>query len=301
MYIGFSEQTGRVYYSARGFKGHIISPTPILLPVIFTQNNSTDIPWSQYSSIVGQKFIFREIEFNPVTRTKTGIFYQQEEMHEWDIPHNDNFRHVQNGTVTYELEPEKFHTFQRHLISYDHKFKTNNLRVVLGNKNAHSFWKIVQLEAQLNGEEYVTLKSIGNLGVLPDLDLKNIPTDHHKRIVDCINQVVDTAYHIAPINVIDQCRNAASAMINAWIENKTGQKFTKDLLDAAESLTKKNLKPARPQKLIAGTTGMTLARLHSRGKSTEQQKRPLLAITDDDGQLALQCLSSIMRELGFAI
>lgn len=46
--------------------------------------------------------------------------------------------------------------------------------------------------------------------------------------------------------------------------------------------------------------GRIIARLHSRAKPNEQEKRGTPAVTEDDAQLALSCVGLVLREQGWA-
>ena len=103
---------------------------------------------------------------------------------------------------------------------------------------------------------------------------------------------VDEVHRAAPISVIDRARDAASQILLAHYQSDNGP--PKDLMDLAKQLE-------GHKKIIAAGAAKIIARLHSRGKPTEREKRrEMRAIREEDAQLAIQCVGTLLCELGWA-
>lgn len=161
-----------------------------------------------------------------------------------------------------------------------------DLYVMLGDEKRFTTWKLIDLEVIATGEEMLTLKAISNFGLLPELLDKEIPADELPLILNKIAMVVDDMYTASSESVVDCCREAATAIISAY----TGRSG-KDLGTVYKDLAKID-----PPRFLAKDAANIINLFHSRRKTAEiQQGRR--RITDEDAQLAVQCLGTILVEL----
>lgn len=305
MYIGYDDSKHHLYQGNRGTYGHPIWPNPVISQAHLLNHNVAN--YAKHNHISDIQTIFLEESFNPITRTKRGYLYQKDnktQPREWIVS-----LHPTTSVSDLEVIRDQYAeikkalwTFEHYRITYSHSIEEiNKTRIVLGNGNAISIWKIIQIETNLAGEEFLTIKAVSNLGVLPEINMASIPQKYYKKCLECIGKVVDTAYQSGPENIVDRCRDAASLFFNVWHEIELGQPVTTDLQKTIKKLESASTNNPKIEKRIAFNCGRTIAVFHSRCKPIEQEKHNPPPINEDDGQLALHCLAAIMRELGFAL
>ncbi|MEM0952801.1 MAG: hypothetical protein AAGI24_01570 [Pseudomonadota bacterium] len=128
-----------------------------------------------------------------------------------------------------------------------------------------------------------------NIGIEDDVNLVYEGRTNYGR-------AVWPGYTPTPSAVVDKCREAAAAAISGYIQKENAGFKPKDLGDLAKEIA------AKPhEKLLVSNAAWILARLHSRTKSAETLSKGLPPPTDEDAELSLHCLSSILRELDFAV
>jgi hypothetical protein len=163
--------------------------------------------------------------------------------------------------------------------------------VVLGWEPHLTFWKIVSVENNLVGTPVLTLKAHHSLGDTPKLNLEDIPTEAKTSITEAIEKVELSVNRLASTEVIDRCRDGLS-IVFGWACGD----MTKDLSAAIDAYVKKS----DAKENLCSWCGRIVARLHSRGKPNEQLAKQARPPTDDDAQLALRCLKTVLIELKWA-
>jgi hypothetical protein len=169
-------------------------------------------------------------------------------------------------------------------------FQQNNQRniyVLLGDKNRFTRWRIVDVEVIHTGEELTTLKALTNFGLLPELLERGIPSDRLQVIKDKLQQIVDDMYGASAESTVDNCREAASAIIGAYVNQPH-----KDLAKLIPPLE-------NAEKRMAANAASIINTLHPRRKTSENFRLGLRTVSEEDAQFAVSSIGLILVELGW--
>lgn len=277
MCIGFCKDSGRVV-SGMLYAGRELFPAPLISHCKLTTNKS-DFSEGPDTSKQTEGYVFLEDFYDSKSRIRRGRIYlaNQSQPMPW---------RASNGAVL-----GRFDTYNRSSIwvSY-YKDGKRPIYVLLGDKARFTHWKLVDLELLVTGEELLTLKAISSFAVLPELLDSEIPHDDLTLIQKIMNQVVDEAHTASADSVVDCCREAASAVIGSYVGEPT-----KDLGQLVTVLGQDPFK-----KELAQNSAAIINRFHPRRKSSELRSKGLRRISDEDAQLAVQCLGVILVEIGWA-
>ncbi len=153
-------------------------------------------------------------------------------------------------------------------------------------------WRIVSNDRMYSSEELVTMRPLYFLGALPDLSPKDIPEKWRSKVLQGVQKVVDSMYKANADSIVELCRHAASAALFAAFHEEIPQASRKDLGQLAK------LAEGKERRIIAHC-GKTIADLHSRLKPNNQMDYGCPPVSDRDAELAVQCLSFILRDLGY--
>lgn len=288
--IGISDYNSFVY-EASSMHGHGVWPLPVIVTAKII--SSTDKKKAARQS--DKKIIFREDYYDPISRVRRGRFYfsGQSQKIEWHVqPHPAipldmiNPNSTGNGIPTV-LETYYGQPFRNALPNQ----KLQNQLVLLGFDDRFTTWKVIDVEAIHTGEDLVTLKSINNFGILPTLLEEKIPREYLTKVQDALDKLLDEAHRSLPVSVIDRCRDAVSQILLAYYDLKDDS--ARDLSAAAKKLVK-------DKKMITANCAHTIAQLHSRAKPNEQEKRKLKSVTEENAQLAIKCVGTILCEIDWA-
>jgi hypothetical protein len=158
---------------------------------------------------------------------------------------------------------------------------------------------VIDVEPISTGEELVTLKARGSFGALPEIEInKIIDVDDRSKVVETIEKLIDTIHRAGPESAIDHARNAGSAILLAVLRQHGEHVRAKDLSDAIKEVEKH---PTLGKLGIVVSSARIVARLHSRTKPSEQERRENLPLVrDQDAELAVLCIGTILRDLGWA-
>ena len=164
--------------------------------------------------------------------------------------------------------------------------------VLLGrDAQAFSIWTLIHLEASVSGEDLVTLRSRPTVGILPQTYDEEIrKTSHGDQVLQKLDALAKDVHHAGPSSVVDRAREAATAILIAYLDTPG-----KDLGDLCNHQILKDEKKA-----IVTAAASIVARLHGRDKSAEKSRRSLPDIVDQDAELAVLCVGTILRDLGWA-
>jgi len=300
--LGVDINTGLVYEGRTG-PTHPVWPTPPICTatLIETPSDFNRIPRNFTSDPFG--WIFVETSFDFGTRVRRGRLYQ-------------NFGNISRETVQVEAHPAVHSDLikaannawrvPKELTVYIEgtdlllrRNKGEGLRMAIGQADACSVWRIVQVERSLGSDVLLTLRAESSLGVLPELDTTRVNPSNFAIVKSAYDRALDAAYRELPTSVVDQCRNAAVVFISRWMQQE----------ERCESLMEKDLgawikaiqtRFGDREKVALRSTLEILARLHSRGKDNERHKMSLRAVEQDDAALAIQALGFILREIGWA-
>jgi hypothetical protein len=299
--LGIDINTGLVYEGRTG-PTHPVWPTPPVCnaTLIEIPSDLQKVPGSFSSDPFG--WVFVETSFDFGTRVRRGRLYQnfgnvsremiQVEAH--PALHSDLIKAANNGWhVAKELTV--------YIEATDLLLRQNRgvgLRMVLGQADAYSIWKIVQVERSLGSDVLLVLRAESALGVLPELDPTRITPSNFASVKSAYDRALDAAYRELPTSVVDQCRNAAVVFISRWMQQQDGSQSPteKDLGAWIKAIQNRF---GDKEMVALRSTLEIIAKLHSRGKDNERQKMSLRSVEEDDAGLAVQSLGFVLRELGW--
>lgn len=299
--LGIDINTGLVYEGRTG-PTHPVWPTPPVCnaTLIEIPSDSKKIPQSFSSDPFG--WVFVETSFDFGTRVRRGRLYQ-------------NFGNISRETVQVEAHPAVHSDLIKaanngwhvpkdltvYIEATDLLLRQNRgveLRMALGQVDACSIWKIVQVERSLSSDIHLVLRAESALGVLPELDPTRINPLNFASIKSAYDRALDAAYRELPTSVVDQCRNAAVVFISRWMQQQDGSQspVEKDLGAWVKAI---QTRFGDKDMVALRSTLEIIARLHSRGKDNERHKMSLRTVEEDDAGLAVQALGFVLREIGW--
>jgi hypothetical protein len=292
--LGIDEDK-RVFYEGPSNVGIAIWPTPFvsIATPIRTEQDLRMIP--AQSSMGHASLVFREDQFDPVTRIRRGRFYNRgdgAQPQTWSVQAHPALPSDSRSVGAGGLIKKQVLSF------FDYSARANFTdlilvgSVALGIQGAMTLWRVIGIEQISTGEDLVTLKARSNLGVIPQIVEERIPESDRNRVVQCASNLVDTAYRAGPESVIDRCRDLSAAILGSYFEQETPNAAKRDLGDLAR------IAGGMDRGLIENAARL-IARLHSRAKPNEQSRLGVMPPTDEDAALALECTSFIIREVGW--
>jgi hypothetical protein len=280
-------------YEGRSFVGAAIWPSPFVSTAKIVSADTEKLVAPEKQALIGDEWMFREDSFDPIARIRRGRFYRAGDRQpvEWSV-HAHPALPTEVSKASGDLLTKRLTTFHsnsmRHLVTgTSGKFPL----VLLGIDDRFTVWTIISIETISTGEDLVALKSRSSFGILPDVDFGLIVEPYKDNLRNQLEGFADAVHRSAATSIIDRARDCASLILLAYY-NATS-KNAKDL----GALTKKL---DAEGKTIAASVARILARLHARAKPVEVVKRALRPIHEQDGELAIQCLGTLLCELGWA-
>lgn len=287
-------------YEGRSGYGRAVWPVPVvsIATLIDHEEALSEIPG--VNDLAFANLVFREDSFDSVSRLKRGRFYSFLDGTRnpvWNVqihPMLPGESRLANGNGWIQKQ-----LWNWHVCSFSSRIKSYSRLplVALGTANAHSLWRIVGIEAMINGEELVTLRLQANLGVLPDVDADKIPEISRQKLMESVDKLVETVYRAGPESIVSRCRDAAAAILGAFLWDQDPKAPVKDLGDLIKILKKPQ---DQEQKTMIISTATIIARLHPREKPNEQIGRNLRPILEGDADLAVNCIATLLRETGYS-
>lgn len=283
---------GMVFEGDSEYGAHLIWPQPVMTLARFAKESDTTLNPASNSDM-GHHY-FREDYFDPVSRIRRGRFYQATgAMNGWKvIPPTAVYL---PGTLENGLLHETITGYRPYRLTVA---STESPELaVLGSALAFSVWTVVGIEAISSGEELVTLKARQSLGVLPEIYWSKVPAEHLHKVREAIEKLADDYRRAGPESVIDRAREAATAILSAYLQHVGDASANgKDLGDLVKKLV------AKPNEgRILACAAEIPQRLHSRGKNSEKEKRDnLRPIREQDAELAIQCVGVMLCDLRWA-
>lgn len=292
MNIGIDTSNSLVY-EGEGTYGHAIWPSPVLTSANIVFLSEGVLEAENKDRLVGDSWMFREDSYDPISRIRRGRFYKAGDQQPigWVVQPHPAFpsenAEVNKGSLKKSLE-----TFYGNPIWYSFiKDRSEQPLVLLGFKERFTIWTIINVECISTGEDLVTLKARSGMGVLPMVDDQQIPDTYQSPVLESLDRLLNEVHHSAPISIIDRARDAASQLLLAFYVSKA---------DDAMDLSKLANRLQNDKKVIAACAAKIIARLHARAKPVEKIKRKTRPIREQDAELAVQCVGTILCELGWA-
>lgn len=270
------------FYEGSGYAVRTVHPAIVISPV------SCDfIP-----IYGGNKAIFREDSFDPVTRIRRGRLYiDKSGEHIWREVKVDNSITTLNWgnwrpTASYEpWQPSN-------------NEKIDGSIIQIGAGGFETKWRIVGLEKIYIGHILLTLRANSLLGVIPELVNEIADKDGNtvdsKPVQAALDSLVDAFHRQQAIPTVDVARETAKVILTVWI----GQSAKiKDLGKVINEIPK--------NKDMAQWAVSIVNRLHPRGKLAERENQAadgvtLRPVVDEDAEVSVNLVGMLLREIGWA-
>lgn len=301
--LGIDIDTGLVYEGREG-PTHPVWPTPPVCnaTLIETPRDVQKIPQSFRINPFG--WIFVETSFDFGARIRRGRLYQnfgtmdretvQVEAH--PAVHSDLIKAANNGWRV----PKNLTVYIDCTELLGRPNSGEGMRMALGQADAASIWKIVQVERSIGSDIVVTLRSESALGVLPELDSSRINPANFKSVKSAYDRALNAAYRELPTSVVDQCRNAAVVFVSRWMQ---GVLDSDSPIEQDLGIWIKSIKNhfGEHEKLALRSALEIINKLHPRGKDNERNKMSLRNVDENDATFAIHALAFLLREIGWVI
>ncbi len=301
--IGIDQDTSLFYEGSLSLYGHAIWPSPFMSIAAHVGALSD---WKRdvgFVRLEDAPMLFREDSFDPVARVRRGRLYiRRTDMNPapWRVQRHPAYatsgqsnlsgQNVYVGADARGFIQTRLMTFQSWTASADLFSKRRDAVLVLGSGDRAAIHPVLDVERLATGEELITVRTRPSLSGLPELIVALLPEQHVAHVIEQYEKAANSAFRDDAESVIDRCREAATAALNAERLNSSDVQKAADLAVLGKFFVDQG-------KEVLGNAALILARLHARGKSAEQIKRGTLPPCDADAESAVTLLGLIYREL----
>lgn len=297
MEIGIEEHSNLVYEGRDNQMGFGIWPNPIILQVAIHSAETPKLQPPRPYELLPYTFVFREDTYNTANRVRRGRLYRAGESQplQWSVMPHPAIPAEQRQLGSAGTLRKRLYTFSSvRLRQYLESQKLDRPVFVLGSDHGFTIWALVTVETSATGDELITLKARQQIDAFPTLDRSKIlEVRNGGRVLEYIDKFQADIGSAGPESVIDRAREAATAICSTYLQVSYDTEKGKDLGTLADALQKEELG-------IAGNLASILARLHSRGKHAQRETREMPPIQEQDAQLAIHAVATILREIGWA-
>jgi HEPN domain-containing protein len=295
MYLGIAESTELVFEGNGTYGARVVWPSPLLMPANFSSITEPKIFPAMIESSGISTYLFREDSFDPVTKIRRGRFYKKSPSQ----PGNWTVMVAPPLAANAIVQEQRAYTFLSCSPS-DIPITPSSVQhlVTLGAEDTFSVWMILSKELVHTKEIVVTLKARQSFGALPEIDWGRLP-DKSGLVKEKLESLLDDIYRAGAESIVDRAREAATAILSAYLQSEgISEAGGKDLGALTDLLDKRN---GRNGQRIVRCAAEIPQRLHSRGKHAEQEKRDdLRPIREQDAELAVQCIGVMLCDFGWA-
>lgn len=289
--IGIEKHQGLVY-EVDANRGRPVWPTPVITPAVFVYPSDGEMKAESSNNVFGYRF--REDSYDPIARIRRGRFYSAENSSQPSYCLVSPHPAVPMESIAPDIHAhnKQLEIFYGNPIWHKHIEGKRELPLVLLGADARfTAWTIISVEAIVTGEDLVTLKARSSFGILPKIIDANVPAAFEAKLSETLALFADEVHRASPVSVIDRARDAATHALLAYFQLQGGD--AQDLGKLIKRLQDEN-------KAVAASVANIIARLHARAKPSEQEKRELRSIREQEAELATQCLGALLCETGLA-
>ncbi len=292
--IGIDESTNLIYEGLTNY-GYGLSPSPILSPATFVSISNEEYDLPSRGDRFSIKYLFREEGFDPVSRTRRGRFYKRNDQqpNEWFVQPHPVLLQERRYDGRNEIKKELYTYSAFYFFGVVKRDDIKNTLVLIGHQDTYSIYSIINVESTANGDDLITLKMRPTFGVIPNVNEEAIPADRKQIVLDALNRFATEVHRASPESIIDRARDAASAILGAFNEQNGTCSFDKDLGKQIRAIEK-------AEKRIVLNSADIVRLFHARAKPSEKERRKLRPISEQDAELAVNCIGTILCELGWA-
>ena len=264
--LGIDTNALLVYEGASTYGGYAVRPSPIVSAAAIVSSTTERLKGIDTHDIFSVPLVFREDAFDPVSRIRRGRFYESngQQPIPWQVHPHPDFRGEERQANDQGVVTKNLATFHSCAVSNKH-FATveGQPLVILGYAEQVTIWSVVGSEMSLAGEEIVSLRSRASFGALPDVQWDKVPEQGRAQVKRTLEILAEDICRAGPESVIDRARDAASAILSAYVVDKGLADATKDL-GKLVGVLRKLQRDDRPN--ICANGGDIIAILHPRAK-----------------------------------
>lgn len=301
MNLGISPHHMSFIYEGESGWGNPLLPPPIIVPVSFFSAIEPQPKVKKTNEVF--QHVFREDSYDPVSRIRRGRIYHVpdnvENMATWYVTPHPLQQLEQQKIDSNGVIPRTLHSYWRFsLTNYLKTRQGEQLLLALGAGESFTIWSLVSIETSMNGDEIVTLRARTTFGSLPALKKSRIPSSALPDVIQALEKLSEDIFRAGPESVIDRARDAAAVILSAYVQVEG---IAGNGLDLGELVKKISNIPNEKRKHNVINATDIVRRLHSRAKSSEQEKRSeIRRICEQDAEFAVQCIGSILCDLSWA-
>lgn len=293
--LGIDKDSGSLY-EGRGLYGHAVWPNPIICPANIIDESSDILSTIKKNDL--SPYVFMEDAFDMKSRLRRGQLYWMSDYSQpsqWYVtkhPTNPDEELNEFGNIKKYLFTYTAIDYYSHLQSH----KIENPLILIGTQESYTVWSITAVETTITGNQLLTLRSRLIFGALPNINYEAIPEKGREHVSRFLKLLSNELYSAGPSSIVDRSRETLSAILNTYLHTLDVNSDGEDLARLAGFLEKH-----KSNDVVIYSLSKTIARLHSRGKSSEQMKRPeLRELHERDADLAVQCVGTVLCDLGWA-
>lgn len=238
--------------------------------------------------------LFREDSFDPTSRLRRGRFYMPQSLKSYVPERVNHYPYaVPTGGKPLFYDMDTYESVQPSKPVHG----STQPYVLLGDTSHKTAWRIIASEKIFNGETLFTLKSAHSLGSLPELIHDVLPSENRAQIEQGYEKTADAAYKYLPEPVVDACREFARILLAAWLPS-IDRDSKGDLGALARAVP--------DERVIIKSAANIINRLHSRGKSSEQERQAekghqIRNVSPEDGELSIGLVACLLREFDWGV
>lgn len=297
--IGIDQDRYLLYEGQLGW-GQAIWPQPTLLAASVVDESSEELAPAP-NDLLFAPFVFIDEGYDPVSRVRRGRLFEKPDTpkQEWHlyphpaVPGEQAQAALRNGQLTKWLAT--FWEFR-----WAPKMKQLGIErplILLGTKDQFTVWSVIAVEASISGEAIVYLKGRKTFGALPRILYEHIQEEFRDQVRKKIEYLAAEINVAGPESVVDAVREAMTAVLSAYAQQNGLAKEGRDIGDLANAFANH---PDYKQKDVVINLAKTAGRLHSRRKNAVQEKLKTREIVEQDAELAIQCIGTVLCDLGWA-
>jgi len=260
-------------------------------------SSEDDLTSKHNDDIRHSDFLFIDDGYDPTSRVRKGRIFQRQQsaIQDWYVTIHPAYPDEGRTTNSRGEIKKSLISF----LSFNFLPKLNEMNItepliVLGSKLQSTVWSVLDVETSISGETILFLKARKTLGALPFINYYLIDDKFHDNIKDKLNILSEEIHRAGPESVVDCCREAIAAILSAYLQMQEKKVAGKDLAELAQVLNQ-----LAEKKHVVRNLADTVAKLHNRRKNAVQEKLNPRRITNQDAELAIQSVGTIICDLGW--
>ncbi len=300
--LGIDDTTGLVYErSGAAFVGVGVWPSPILIPANILSDSSKRLEPTSLNKYTKGYLLFREDAFDPVSRIRRGRLYinnDNQQPQRWQVgPHPG----LPTESANRPKELLTYYPYQSQQIQQTiGSFGAGQPLIVLGLERNITVWSLVSIESTATSDVLVTLRMRQSFGALPRIRQEAIPTEGRENLINAINILSEDLRRAGPESVIDRAREVVVATLSCYLKAEGITEVGLDLDQLIKRIKKINEEQPEKGKNIVYHASYIVRLFHSRGKNAVRERLQVPPLREQDAELAVQCVGTILRDLGWA-